>query len=354
MVPLGSGVPKGVQPFRVGARLMHPNCSKQESPELSKKAWPCRCNSTCIPRTATRPTLELVQQLDPAQRARRQAVPCGAAEPVASLAYIAKAPPIHRLHFSRFELASGPEAGSSALAAAAAAAAVAATAMAQQGVLVPARRCSPTYPQSLWYMPALLQSHPTTSQGPPTLNPARARSPLAPMLTSSLAPFGVAALQRLGPLLPVAAQAVAARVAQCRGASTMPHAAAAARKEAESWYTGARVADAGRRPKRRRRRRRSTNVGCKRSALGPSTPCHAVRMEERLESPATRHGEVRLLLSAAHASFRRNSTADCRAMACNAAAALPLVSPARISWCDFHYSNVRLRWMPGNFAGRHL
>lgn len=62
------------------------------------------------------------------------------------------------------------------------------------------------------------------------------------MLTSSLAPFGVAALQRLGPLLPVAAQAVAARVAQFRGASTMPHAAAAARKEAESWYTGARVA----------------------------------------------------------------------------------------------------------------
>lgn len=156
-----------------------------------------------------------------------------------------------------------------------------------------ARRCCSTLSHLIPLLPGVRQRKPRALPSSPTKNP---RLHLLPgsrtMLTSYLAPVGVAALQRLGPLLGVAA----ARAAQCRGATTMPHAAAASRPEGvDSWYTGAGHARRGWAPPTPPTPVLFTNAGCQRCLLSrpAERSCTAVRMEERLESPATRHGEVR-------------------------------------------------------------
>lgn len=175
------------------------------------------------------------------------------------------------------------------------------------------RRCCSTLSHLISLLPGERHSKPRALPSSPTKIPPLHLLPGSrAMLTSYLAPVGVAALQRLGPLLGVAA----ARAAQCRGATTMPHAAAASRPEGvDSWYTGAGHA------------RRAwpppppppvpvTNLGCQRRLLSrrAQRSCTAVRMEERLESPATRHGEVRRTAWA-----RTQASCRCQGCACHSA-----------------------------------
>lgn len=188
--------------------------------------------------------------------------------------------------------ASSPGTGSSALGGSGGGRRCGGEAMAQHGVLVAARRCSPTLSSIALAYVSVATSHPTALDNDPRPEPCL-RSLAATIDADQLA--GALRGCRAAAPGPAAARGCTGGGSSCRPVSWSLHHAPRSSSSPKGgrvvvhWCAGGQ-ADAGRRPKRRRRRR-STNVGCKRSALGH--PLHAMQCAWRSGWRAPPHGTER-------------------------------------------------------------